>query len=230
MVKAFSGLFLLMLWPISGASEVPAESEKSLEQKLEFKVFLNDREVGSHQYHLQQQGERLLVSSTMNLDFTVMLVKKIKYRHQANEVWQGDCLVSLTSQTEKLGKNISVNAVTDAQGLTVSRSHGSGSKDSGNQATETIEGCARGFAYWNPALLEADFLLNAESGEYVPVEITTTQSPTDNLSQMLIDGPQADVLVQYDAAGNWLSLESKLQIGGLIRYRRVAPNPSSKGQ
>jgi len=213
MFRLLTGIFLLLSVQHSGAVE-------SIDKHLDFKVFLNDRAVGSHSFVLQEQGERLLVSSTISLDFTVLMVKKIKYRHQANEVWQGGCLVSLKSQTEKQGKNYTVDAITNGSGLVVESKEG----------LETIPGCARGFAYWNPLLLEGEFLLNAESGQYLPVEITSRVSAQDNITHMLIAGSKADVRLQYDAAGNWLSLESKLQIGGLLRYQRVPANPSSTGE
>lgn len=222
MVRLLTGILLMLLLQISDAvaSDKPVDDSATIGKTIDFRVFLNDREVGSHSFLLQQQGEKLLVSSTMSLDFTVLMVKKITYRHQANEVWEAGCLVSLSSQTEKQGKNLSVNAVTDTAGLVVEHTEGS----------ETIEGCARGFAYWDPRLLDADYLLNAESGEYLPVEISRTVSAQDNITHMLIAGPKADVRLQYDAAGNWLSLESKLQIGGLLRYQRVATKQRSTGE
>jgi hypothetical protein len=206
-----TGALLLLLTQSSAALGVPVEP---IETNLDFKVFINDREVGSHNFRLFEQGENLQVSSTMHLDFKVLLIKKIKYHHQAEEVWQGGCLVSLKSQTLKQGKTFTVNASSSSEGLLVANAEGS----------RTIDGCARGFAYWNPRFLEADFLLNAESGEYLPVEISTSLSEQNNITHMLIAGPQADVRLQYDAAGNWLSLESELQIGGLIRYQRVMHN------
>ena len=215
MIRLLTALLLSLSVPFSNAVET-IDGAKS----IDFKVFLNDREVGSHSFILQQQGESLLVSSTMSLDFTVLMIKKIKYRHQANEVWQGGCLVSLNSQTEKQGTNISVNAITDTTGLIVENKEGS----------QTITGCARGFAYWDSSLLDADFLLNAESGDYLPVEISTSLSAQDNITHMLIAGTKADVRLQYDAAGNWLSLESKLQIGGLLRYQRVASDQLTTGE
>ena len=208
MIRTLTGVLLLLLIQSSSALETPIET---VEKNLDFKVFINDREVGSHKFRLLQQGENLQVSSTMHLDFKVLMIKKIKYLHQAEEVWQGGCLVSLKSQTQKQGKTITVNATSGANGLVVTNAEGS----------QAIEGCARGFAYWNPQLLEADFLLNAESGQYLPVEISSSLSEQSNITHMLIAGPEADVRLQYDAAGNWLSLESKLQIGGLIRYQRI---------
>jgi hypothetical protein len=213
MAKLLTGILLSLFVQHSGAVE-------SIDKYLDFKVFLNDREVGRHSFILQQQGENLLVSSTMSLDFTVLMVKKIKYRHQANEVWQGGCLVSLKSQTEKQGKNYTVAAITNGSGLVVESRGGS----------KTIQGCARGFAYWNPLLLDGDYLLNAESGQYLPVEITSIVSVQDEITHMLIAGSKVDVRLQYDAAGNWLSLESKLQIGGLLRYQRITSNPIYTGE
>ena len=103
MAQLLTGILLLLFMQHSGAVE-------SVDKHLDFKVFLNDREVGSHSFILQQQGESLLVSSTMSLDFTVLMIKKIKYRHQANEVWQGGCLVY---QTTALPDFISLMAVFD---------------------------------------------------------------------------------------------------------------------
>ncbi len=222
MLRLLTGVLLILTVQISDAVESgkPAVDSWGVDKNIDFKVFLNDREVGSHRFVLQQQGEKLLVSSIMSLDFTILMVKKIEYHHRANEVWQAGCLVSLNSQTQKQGKNIRVSAITDATGLVVE--HGQGS--------ETIKGCARGFAYWNPTLLDADYLLNAESGEYLPVEISSTVSAQDNTIHMLIAGPKADVRLQYDAAGNWLSLESKLQVGGLLRYQRVATDQLFSGE
>lgn len=219
MVRLLTGVLLILSMQISNAvgSDKPTDNFATIGTNIDFKVFLNDREVGSHSFILQQQGEKLLVSSTMSLDFTVLMFKKIKYRHQANEVWEAGCLRSLNSQTQKQGKNISVSAITDATGLVVEYKDGS----------QTIQGCARGFAYWDPRLLDADYLLNAESGQYLPVEISSTVSAQDNITHMLIAGSKVDVRLQYDAAGNWLSLESKLQIGGLLRYQRVATDPLS---
>ena len=33
--------------------------------------------------------------------------------------------------------------------------------------------------------------------------------------------PKADIELQYDAAGEWLSLQTELLIGGTLRYQRV---------
>jgi hypothetical protein len=178
---------------------------------LDFAVFLNDREVGEHKFELLEQGESIDVSSTMSLDFKLFKIKRIKYRHQANEIWQSGCLVALQSETEKQGNAVAVEANSDQTGLVIQRP----------KEVETITGCVRGFSYWNPQWLEGGYLLNAETGINVPVEISSRFSEQDNITHIKLALPKVDIDLQYDAAGDWLSLQTKLLIGGTLRYQRV---------
>ena len=72
----------------------------------------------------------------------------------------------------------------------------------------------------HPALLEGEFLLNADSGKYVPVEINTTVAE-DSSKSIVIKGPKLHIDLQYSPEGEWLSLESELKIGGTLRYQRT---------
>lgn len=201
-------LFIVLL-TLTVGQVVAVESETT--RQLDFEVFLNDREVGRHQFELLEQGDSIQVSSTMTLDFKVLRIKRIQYSHQANELWHSSCLVALQSETEKQGKTFAVEAKTDQEGLLVE----------GPKGTQTLAGCVRGFSYWNPQWLEGDNLLNAQSGVYVPVDISSQISEQDNITHIKIVLPKADIDLQYDAAGEWLSLETELLIGGTLRYQRV---------
>ena len=178
---------------------------------LDFEVFLDDREVGRHTFELLEKGDSIQVSSSMSLDFKLFKIKQVKYRHQADEVWESGCLVSLQSETEKQGKAFAVDASTDQTGLVVQRA----------KEIETLDGCVRGFSYWNPQWLQGAYLLNAESGINVPVEINSRISAQDNITHIAITLPKADIDLQYDDAGEWLSLQTELLIGGTLRYQRV---------
>jgi hypothetical protein len=167
--------------------------------------------VGHHRFELREQGESIEVSSTMSLDFKVFKIKRVKYRHQANEIWQSGCLVALQSETEKQGNAVAIQASTDESGLVIQRP----------KEVETIAGCVRGFSYWNPQWLEGDNLLNAETGINIPVAISSRFSEQDNITHIKVALPKADIELQYDAAGEWLSLQTELLIGGTLRYQRV---------
>jgi hypothetical protein len=202
---------IIVSFLLATSQVVTAELEGASSRFLDFDVFLNDREVGQHQFELLQRGESTEVSSTMALDFKVFKIKRVKYLHQANEIWQSGCLVSLQSQTDKQGNAFAIEASTYEAGLVVQRP----------KETETLTGCVRGFAYWNPQWLQGDNLLNAETGINVPVVISSQISEKDSITHIKIASAKFDIDLQYDAAGEWLSLETELLIGGILRYQRV---------
>jgi hypothetical protein len=201
---------LIILSVLYVSQVVSLETEKVV-RVLDFEVFLDDREVGRHTFELLEKGDSIQVSSSMALDFKLFKIKRVKYLHQADEVWESGCLVSLQSETEKQGKAFAVDASTDQTGLVVQRA----------KEIETLDGCVRGFSYWNPEWLQGAYLLNAESGINVPVEINSRISAQDSITHIAITLPNADIDLQYDDAGEWLSLQTELLIGGTLRYQRV---------
>ncbi len=204
-------LLAIGLWLLA-VSGVSANSLEPIEKNYNFTIFIDQREVGQHQFSVAREGETIRVASTMALNFTVLLVKKVSYQHRANEIWQNGCITQLISETTRQGKTSAV----DARGSAI----GSGLLVVRGDETEDLSGCVRGFAYWDPALLEGEFLLNADSGKYVPVEINTTVAE-DSSKSIVIKGPKLQIELQYSAEGEWLSLESELKIGGTLRYQRT---------
>ena len=203
-------IFVLVLLLCSQLLWAEAVTEKS----WNFKVLINERDVGSHQFRVTVEGDSLSVSSTMNMDFNVLLVKKVTYQHQANETWQGSCLTEVSSLTNRQGKEVSLKVDRVEAGLLIEK----------NQVADTAEvlpGCVRSFAYWDPELLQGERLLNVETGEYMPVTISRRVSAEDNITHMIIAAPKGDIHLQYDAAGDWLSLQTKLQMGAVLRYQRT---------
>ena len=96
-------------------------AEAVTDRSWNFKVLINDREVGSHQFRVTGEGDSLSVSSTMSMDFKVLLVKKVRYQHQANETWQGSCLTDVSSQTNRQGKAVSLKVKPVETGLLVEK-------------------------------------------------------------------------------------------------------------
>ena len=180
------------------------------QKRWDFNVSLNGRNVGSHSFVVSGKGGDRTVSSSMRLDFRVLLVKKVSYQHQASEVWQDGCLTEVSSETQRNGKAYSVQANAVDDGLSVIN----------NTGVEIIEGCVRGFAYWHPQWLQAPRLLNVETGKYVPVTLSQTVSPDDNITHLTITTAKTDIHLEYDAAGDWMSLQTRLPLAGELRYQR----------
>ena len=92
---ARSGTILLLSF---GASIF---AEENATEVFNFKVSLDNREVGWHRFVVEAKGNQLTVSSKAKMDFTVLMVKKVAYRHEATENWLGDCLQAFESKTKR---------------------------------------------------------------------------------------------------------------------------------
>ena len=62
------------------SSQVWAES--ITEGNWDFMVLVDDREVGKHNFSVKAEQNGWLVNSTMELDFKILLIKKITYQHE----------------------------------------------------------------------------------------------------------------------------------------------------
>jgi hypothetical protein len=86
------------------------------------------------------------------------------------------------------------------------------------------------FAYWDRSQLAGrDRLLNSQTGEYVPVEVRSLGTGSLTLGgrdvrveRVALSGPDIDITLAYAAdSGEWLALDSRLESGRTLRYRRV---------
>ncbi len=205
--------FLVSLMIILFGAEVrstPGSIEDDTEA-LSFKVLLNDVEVGWHTFRFSNQGEYLNVRSTMSMDFTVFLVKKVTYRHEADELWKEGCLHRFASKTKRDKKVVSMSGVLDNNQFTVS----DGTSDI------KLGECVKSFAYWNPKWLDAEFLLNVENGKYTPVNQSNQKDPVSGFMMKKLGLPKTEIYLEYDESGMWQTLESELKIAGTLKYQRT---------
>jgi hypothetical protein len=163
-----------------------------------FRVFLDNREVGEHRYTLSSFGNQLMVRSLARYDVRVLLVNVFRYRHSATEIWQGDCLRSLQSDTETNGQQQQVRA----------------------EYTE----CIMSFAYWKPEILRAHQLLNSQTGVLTPVNIAmlgsesiSVRGQTSAATHYRMTGPQLAIDLWY-VDNEWVALESATDNGHRLRY------------
>lgn len=206
MLRFVVGLMIILLSAEVRSTSVPIEGDVNT---LSFKVLLNDVEVGWHTFRLSNQGEYLNVRSTMSMDFTVLLVKKVAYRHEADELWKEGCLHRFSSTTKRDNKVISMSGALENNQFTVS-----------DGVSETELGkCVRSFAYWNSEWLDAEFLLNVENGKYTPVKQSNQKDPISGFMMKTLGLPKTKIYLQYDESGTWQTLESELSIAGTLKYQ-----------
>jgi hypothetical protein len=171
-----------------------------------FRVLLDDQPIGQHRFSLSDaaSGDRTLISDA---EFAVKIIgiTAYRYRHQAIEQWQGDCLRALASTTDNDGKPSRVSADRDGA---------------------LGDGCLMSFAYWNPALLTQTRLFNPQTGHIDTVQVRAAGNGTLAVRgapvaatryRIVSSAPPIDVW--YAANGDWIGLDSIVAGGRKLSYR-----------
>jgi hypothetical protein len=167
-----------------------AASAHAKTKTWDFKVFLDGREVGTHRFTLTEKGDAGELRSVARFDLQFLFVTAWRYRHEATERWRDGCLESLVARTENNGEPYAVE-------------------------WRRGERCEMSFAYWNPRILGATRLLNAQTGDLEPVRFSRLADERWRLS-----APGIQIELEY-AKGEWVALEA-LKDGRRLRYVREA--------
>ncbi len=155
----------------------------------DFAVFLDGEPAGVHRFELQEEGGERRLTSVAKFDVKLLGITVYRYRHEASELWRGDCLQKLEASTDDDGEVLRVGPLTP-------------------------QGCVMSFAYWNPRILERKELLNAQTGKLEQVIVTTLGE-----GRYRISGMKNPIDLQYSPQGEWIGLESTVAGGRRLSYR-----------
>lgn len=205
------GALGLAAGPVSAASE------------LRFDVYLNDRPIGEHRFQIAERDGLKQVESSADFRVDFLFINAYRYQHRSQETFRDGCLKRIQAETNDNGTRYEVNGELGANGFTVER------RRRQDQASEQADGCVVTFAYWNPALLDQERLLNPQTGEFEAVTLqpagtdqvqvgdrqVTTNRYALSTSDMTIDIWYADDL-------GWVKLTSDVAPGRRLTYRRQA--------
>jgi hypothetical protein len=197
---------------VTGAAASPARAN----QTWDFRVFLDEKEIGTHRFDLIEQGAERQLTSDARMTVKVLFVTAYTYDHHDVEHWQGDCLSKLSSTTDDNGKKHRVD-VQRREGATVVRTLA---------GTQSLGECASTFAYWNPAMLQQTQLLNSQDGEYIEVKIKDAGADTIVVRGVKTPARRYELRSQklsidlwYSEQQEWLALESKTERGQKLIYK-----------
>jgi hypothetical protein len=185
-------------------------------QTWDFRVFLDDKEIGTHRFDLVEQGGERQLTSKARMAVKILFVTAYTYDHQDVEDWQGDCINKLSSTTDDNGKKHRVD-VQRREGVTTVKTL---------EGTQRLGECVMTFAYWNPAMVQQTQLLNSQDGEQVAVKIKDAGADS-----ILVRGVQTparryelrseklSIDLWYSEQKQWLALESKTERGQKLIYK-----------
>jgi hypothetical protein len=203
--------------PVFAVMPSADESVQQVERYWNFKVLLDDREIGYHEFRVVSVGSTERVQSNARFDVKILFFNAYSYRHSNAETWRNGCLTRIQSSTDANGDRTDVEGNLVAAGFELHA-------DENNRFLG--DGCVRTFAYWNPSLLRAESLLNAQTGELMPVSVAEygadllqvgdREIPTRRLQITLQEGV-IDLWYHLDT-GRWLALEAPTEGGRTLRY------------
>ena len=221
----FAALTLLavsFLSPDSLAAS-PAIADANDDKAWRFRVFLDDREIGYHDFFLAGQGEHRQMRSVARFEYRLLFVTLFEYKHENLETWNSGCLRSIRSRTDANGDRFTVDGRQDADGFRVS----------GREGDASISGCVMSFAYWNPAFLDQERLLNSQDGRLLDVRVSPPRPDElvvggDTLPAYRYRLEAGDMRLDlwYSDKNEWLALESEVAGGRTLRYEPVVEDAS----
>lgn len=213
MLAAF---FLALAGPVSTArADSPPLHSGPSEGEWRFRVFLDDKEIGRHDFYLEQQGSNRVLHTAAEFEYKLLFVKLYEYQHENREVWRGDCLEQIASTTDANGKPFRVRGEQEGNGFAVEAAKGEA----------RLPACVMTFAYWNHDFLKQTHLLNSQDGEFLEVavsppvleELQVRGKPTPAWRYHLAAGP-LKLELWYSEDYQWLGLASTTESGRILRY------------
>lgn len=188
----------------------------------QFKVYLNDKEIGYHNFLVSKEGTHVTIDAGFRVKF--LFFTAYEYRHLNEEEWQAGCIRQIRSETNVNGRVYSVVGKLSDKGLNVSRV-----KD-GESLNTLLPECAMTFAYWDPRLLDQSRLLNAQTGEYTSIEVIDKSKDTINVrgvdrltNRYQVKAGKLDIDLWYTDDHEWVGLMSNVN-GRRLRYELVSPS------
>lgn len=193
-----------------------AEAVNATEQEWRFRVFLDDKEIGYHNFFLQADEEVSRLQSEARFEYRLLFVKLFGYQHDNIEKWRGNCLTEINSKTDANGQPYQVNGSLDGETFLLS----------GSAGESQLPPCSMSFAYWNPEFLEQDQLINVQNGEVLDVEVSAPElvdlevrGVMQPAYRYLLGAGEMKIELWYSENNEWLALETDARGGRRLRYQ-----------
>ncbi len=193
-----------------------------------FDVYLDDREIGYHEFRAAPADDGLRLTSQAKFEVKVLFITAFAYEHENTELWRDGCLQRIESRTRTNGERFEVSGTRVDDGFDVKTRNG----------VDTLTDCVSTFAYWDRQRLDRQRLLNAQTGEYVDMTIETLPAGTVRIEnrevpvdRYRLSAKGMDITLAYEAGtDNWVALDSTVKGGRILRYRRDAAQLAGPGQ
>lgn len=207
------------LLPVAFCSLLATLAAPGEESRLDwtFKVLLDGKEIGTHTYRVEFVEDTATVETEASFQVKFLFFTAYTYLHRNTEVWDALGLKRIDAYTDANGDESTVRGA---------REDGSFQLQVNGESAQ-LPAAAWSFAYWNPEIRRQNRLLNAQTGEFEPVEVRE-QADADPVQyrDRSIPARRVDLIVKglpvsvwYSVSDNrWLALESETKSGRMLTY------------
>jgi len=88
-------------------------------RNLRFRALRDGAPIGEHRVTFRSDGDRLTVETRVDIAVKVLFFTAFRFKHEADEVWQSDRLVSVKSTTNDNGTLLQVSGIAVADGFRI---------------------------------------------------------------------------------------------------------------
>jgi hypothetical protein len=196
---------------------VSAASMAATQAQWRFSVYLDDQKIGYHDFSLSPTEDGNRLRSEARFTVRLLMIPVYRYAHDAVEYWNGACLRRIDATTDDNGELLSMSGRDDEGTFIVTTDAG----------REVLSGCVMSFAYWDTRILSAKRLLNAQTGEYLDVEVAPMGAEAVDLGDRTVAARRYRLTAEdlsidlwYSDDRQWLALQSTTPSGRTLSYRR----------
>ncbi len=186
-------------------------TEANVEQKFNFNVWIDDREIGQHSFDIRHTQGGATVRSKAQMQVKVLFVPVFKYMHEASEKWFDGCLREVESKTKTQGDTFTLVGRGSASTFVLASE-----KNQQPLFEESFSGCLSSYAYWDRSKLNRNSLMNSQTGEISSAEfrlVGQSQVPKLDLraNQYRLTTAEAVIDLWYDQDDNWAALQTNTE-------------------
>ena len=98
---------------------LPVRAYPGAHRDLRFRALRHGSPIGEHRVTFRPDGDRLTVETRVEIAVKVLFVSVFRFRHEAEEVWQADRLLSVKSTTDDNGTLLQVSGHAVAGGFRI---------------------------------------------------------------------------------------------------------------
>jgi hypothetical protein len=208
-------LLLCMLSIFSAVYASAANGSSDIDKNWNFKVYLDDKEIGFHNFSMVHKEQHKEIYSSARFDVKFLFINAYSYKHDNVELWHGKCLNSINAVTDDNGDLYNVSGKADDDTFVVNTS----------EKQNKYLPCIKTFAYWDPEFLKETTLLNSQTGEMIKVdsEFIGNETLRHNGEEVVarhyrLHGKDLQIDLWYSVDDHWLALESLTESGRVVRY------------